>query len=173
MPDALSKTVPIWCAVVNRAVKMRYQKDDVWDTSLYTSPAVVSRQEHLQVESQLSTWSASLFVRIGFGPLVQIIIEHDSIQASCYDLPNLEYPLRPLWITPATSSYPRLPAHSDRTFYPIICISASRQIEEGLERRSKGFAYVQGSGDDHELWGEVGVPTSNCRWPTITTRFRA
>jgi tRNA A64-2'-O-ribosylphosphate transferase len=41
-------------------------------------------------------------------------------------------------------------------FLPIVCVSASKQIETGTERRASGFIYVQGSGDDHELWGMVG-----------------
>jgi tRNA A64-2'-O-ribosylphosphate transferase len=41
------------------------------------------------------------------------------------------------------------------SFFPVICLSASRQVHDGIERRSSGFAYVQGSGDDHELWGMV------------------
>ena len=40
-------------------------------------------------------------------------------------------------------------------FYPVVCVSASRHVRDGLERRTMGFAYVQGSGDDHELWGMV------------------
>lgn len=32
---------------------------------------------------------------------------------------------------------------------------------DGVERRASGFAYIQGSGDDHELWGMVRIPTSH------------
>lgn len=38
-------------------------------------------------------------------------------------------------------------------YIPIVCVSASQKIHDGVERRSLGFSYVQGSGDDHELWG--------------------
>ncbi len=63
MPDALSKTVPIWCAVINRATKIRYP--DVpysWDVKLYTPPHVVSTQEHRAIELRLDEWAASLAV---------------------------------------------------------------------------------------------------------------
>jgi tRNA A64-2'-O-ribosylphosphate transferase len=40
-------------------------------------------------------------------------------------------------------------------FLPVICVSASKQIDKGVERRTSGFSYIQGSGDDHELWGMV------------------
>jgi tRNA A64-2'-O-ribosylphosphate transferase len=39
-------------------------------------------------------------------------------------------------------------------FYPVICLSASKMVESGVERR-KGFLYVQGSADDHEMWAKV------------------
>ncbi|KAJ7503115.1 initiator tRNA phosphoribosyl transferase [Mycena galericulata] len=133
IPDALSKTVPIWCAVVNRAVLQVFPEKNAWDTNLYTPPGAVSSQEHAQIEQRLDAWASAL-------------------ANSSYHLPNLPVPLRPMWITPASSSFPVLPT-KDRTFVPIICVSASRQVHEGVERRSSGFAYVQGSGDDHELWG--------------------
>ena len=64
MPDSFSKTVPIWCCVVNRALMMRglAQSHD-WDTQLYTPPQCVSKQEHAQIENKLSTWAESLSVR--------------------------------------------------------------------------------------------------------------
>lgn len=76
-------------------------------------------------------------------------------QRSSYRLPCLSRPLRPLWITPSTSVFPALRPLDELKYSPIICVSASKQVGEGLERRSHGFSYVQGSGDDHELWGMV------------------
>ncbi|KAF8891858.1 tRNA A64-2'-O-ribosylphosphate transferase [Infundibulicybe gibba] len=114
IPDALSKTVPIWCAVINRAIHQLYP--DVgfdWDVGLYTPPNA----------------------------------------GSAFVVPRLPLPLRPFWITPATTTLPLLPAKADATFIPIVCLSASKAVSEGLERRSAGFSYIQGSGDDHELWG--------------------
>ncbi|KAI0825697.1 initiator tRNA phosphoribosyl transferase [Irpex lacteus] len=141
MPDALSKTVPLWCAVINHAVKFKYRIQDVdWDTSLYTPPGVISAQEHNQIEGKLQEWAVRLL-------------------HSTYEIPNLERPLRPLWITPASASWPQLPPVDQQRFYPVICVSASRQVNEGLERRTHGFAYVQGSGDDHELWGQGLEPS--------------
>ncbi|KAI0943916.1 hypothetical protein AcV7_001869 [Taiwanofungus camphoratus] len=130
IPDALSKTVPIWCAVINRAVR-RYFSDSEksrWDTKLYCPPGVVSAQEQDQIETRLDDWAESLLV---------------SQQRSLTG---------PLWITPSTSGFPRVLSGKNEGFFSIICVSASKQVQDGLERRSNGFAYVQGSGDDHELW---------------------
>ncbi|TFK50845.1 initiator tRNA phosphoribosyl transferase [Heliocybe sulcata] len=142
MPDALSKTVPIWCAVINRAV-LRLREEELdgkpWDTRLYTPPVAVSAQEHRQIEERLDEWARSL-------------------AESSYILPCLPQPLRPLWITPATSVFPPLPPKDERSFISIVCVSASKQIASGMERRQGGFAYVQGSGDDHELWGKGLTP---------------
>jgi tRNA A64-2'-O-ribosylphosphate transferase len=74
-------------------------------------------------------------------------------QDSSYAIPELTRPLRPLWITPASACFPHVAP--DASFFPIICVSASRAVDEGIERRTGGFSYVQGSGDDHELWGQV------------------
>ena len=67
IPDALSKTVPIWCTVINRALLRRYpelktDKTCAWDVALYTPPAVVSLQEHHQIEQRLDSWAQELAV---------------------------------------------------------------------------------------------------------------
>ncbi|OSC96513.1 initiator tRNA phosphoribosyl transferase [Trametes coccinea BRFM310] len=134
IPDALSKTVPIWCAVINRAMAIMHPDKEDWDAELYCPPASVSEQERVQIKARIEEWAVAL-------------------TKSAYTIPPLPLPLRPLWITPATSGFPRLPDRADLAYLPILCVSASRQVEDGLERRSHGFAYVQGSGDDHELWG--------------------
>lgn len=46
MPDALSKTVPIWCCVINRAVFGR-------DHKMYTPPQAVSESEHAQIDGRI------------------------------------------------------------------------------------------------------------------------
>ncbi len=63
IPDALSKTVPIWCCVMNRALQQKYSLDvSNWDSTLYTPPKSVSKQENTQIEAILDAWVASLLV---------------------------------------------------------------------------------------------------------------
>jgi len=68
MPDALSKTVPIWCTVVNRAISMRRKQHDgepvsaEWDIQLYTPPRVISAQEHHHITEKLDGWANMLAV---------------------------------------------------------------------------------------------------------------
>ncbi|QRW22792.1 tRNA A64-2'-O-ribosylphosphate transferase [Rhizoctonia solani] len=79
------------------------------------------------------------------------------LNASEYTLPRLTKPLRPFWISP-DSSNPRPPAIDDSTpFYAIVCLSASQRVQDGVDRRL-GFTYVQGSGDDHEMWSKGLTP---------------
>ena len=65
IPDALSKTVPIWCAVINRAMLILHPETNhwsKWDTALYTPPGNVSMQEHHQIEQRLDSWAKNLAV---------------------------------------------------------------------------------------------------------------
>ncbi len=67
MPDALSKTIPIWCAVLNRLLF-----EDDWDMqNLQTPEWAIGASEHAQIEARLddfvqdakvrATWSALSF----------------------------------------------------------------------------------------------------------------
>jgi hypothetical protein len=83
MPDALSKTIPIWyvpqsysseladgrCAVINRAVQRRYRqvpddKDEEGWNQAYFPPSVVSPSERQQIIDLLPTWTENLLVRL-------------------------------------------------------------------------------------------------------------
>lgn len=64
VPDALAKTVPTWCAVINRAVQRKYpdkHKED-WDLRLYCPSSAVSAQEKSQIEARLDGWVDALVV---------------------------------------------------------------------------------------------------------------
>ena len=80
LPDALSKTVPIWCAVINRAILLRGGCFDIdvdlpllpppssdvvmadTDLDLHTPPGAVSPHEHALIAARLDTWAAALAV---------------------------------------------------------------------------------------------------------------
>lgn len=84
-------------------------------------------------------------------------------QKSAYDLSSLlmlERPLRPFFVSPASTLTAPQSAASFTSTYPVICCSASKLAEEadGMER-ARGFSYVQGSGDDHEAWSKGLTPT--------------
>ncbi|BGP28754.1 tRNA A64-2'-O-ribosylphosphate transferase [Rhodotorula toruloides] len=151
-PDALSKTMPLWCATLNRTREIILPPApdnssvslEVWkeQARLYTSPQAVGRSEHAQIEAKVEKWA-------------------NELASSAYDLSSLkalDRPLRPFFVSPA-STLSRSPASSFKTCYPAVCASASKLAEEadGLER-AEGFTYVQGSGDDHEAWSRGLTP---------------
>ena len=149
MPDALSKTVPIWCAVINIALQLRH--DHEWDNELYLPPNIVSPSERSQIIALIPGWAAAL-------------------ETSTLPLPDLSKPLRPFFIHPATTSPPVIP--KDPPFTPIICVSASQWGDNTptatrIGSRTVGFDYVPGAGDDDELWARV----SSCHG-TLTKGFK-
>lgn len=58
MPDALSKTIPIWCCVINRAVFGVEGKQE-----LSTPPQAISESEHTQIASRIDGCVRQFIVR--------------------------------------------------------------------------------------------------------------
>lgn len=154
MPDALSKTVPIWCFVMNAASYQRHGLPA--STPMQLPPHIVSPSESSQIEARTDRW-------------VQALLSSD------LPVPRLEKPLRPLYVT--RSHQDKEAQHMGKTdalaYYPVVLISASQMVPTpGLEplhsttrasslnlprdtevlRRQSRFIYVQGSGDDEEMW---------------------
>jgi tRNA A64-2'-O-ribosylphosphate transferase len=128
MPDALSKTVPIWCCVMNRAI---FPEDG--PHNLYTSPQSVSASEHAQIEKRIDGF-VKQFCEICAPNITEL-------------QQKLKKPLRPLWITQSSSLPDEPPAYTD--FHPIVLCTASRRIH-GNEGSEDG--YIQGAADDQEAW---------------------
>ncbi|KAL1645535.1 tRNA A64-2'-O-ribosylphosphate transferase [Diplodia intermedia] len=152
MPDALSKTVPIWCAIWNALL---FPSPD-HAIPLHLPPTTVSASEHAQIASRLPSFLAA--ARALNLPL-------DRLRA------RVKKPLRPLWVT-RDSPLPndddgadgegeeeegegkgekgarKPPSFPD--FHPVILCTASRRVPGG--EASEGGRYVQGAGDDSEGW---------------------
>ena len=135
MPDALSKTVPIWCCVMNRAIFA-----DSAFHELHTSPQAVSASEHAQIERRID----------GFVKQFLAICKPDipSLRR------QLQKPFRPLWVIQGSSLPTSPPKFSD--FHPIVLCTASRRVN-GAEGSERG--YIQGAADDHEAWSHGLTPT--------------
>lgn len=52
MPDALTKTVPIWCTIINRLLF----PDLVTAHKIFTPQGIVSASEHSQIEARIETF---------------------------------------------------------------------------------------------------------------------
>ncbi|CAO3651410.1 unnamed protein product [Cunninghamella blakesleeana] len=142
IPDALSKTIPIWCCTINRAILnyLRQQKqqssENHWDDRFHSLPSAVFRSEHDQIESRIDGFVKKL------QDLGANIEKFSTI---------LKKPLRPIWLTPQSNLDNKIDIESC-DFYPIILISASKCIENGGIVQRGSYLYVQGSADDHEAW---------------------
>lgn len=130
MPDALSKTVPIWCCVLNRALF----PDNPDCHGLHVPPNVVSDSEKSQIEARIPDFVAS-FKLLGL------------------DLPSfrakLTKPLRPVWTVQDAAYYSVPDLESPSSHHPVVCCTSSRRVA-GAELSEAG--YVQGAGDDTENW---------------------
>lgn len=125
MPDAASKTIPIWCAVLNRA--------NGFDTPLWLPPAIVSKSEKEQIEAKL-------------GEFVDLLVK--TVDKSMY---NMSKPLRPLWFNHGDVFLEEAPAFP-QDYHTIIICTASFPAQDGQNSIRGGVSYVQGAADDHELW---------------------
>ncbi|KAM3497659.1 hypothetical protein MY10362_008994 [Beauveria mimosiformis] len=144
MPDALSTTIPVWCAVLNRVLLPQHPLSK----KLFLPPSLPP-STHAQIAALLPGFVASL-------------------EALTLPLPRgLSKPLRPLWITQDSV----LPGEEDgedkggsssssssvifEDYRPVICCTASRRVV-GSEMEEGG--YIQGAGDDTENWAHGLTP---------------
>lgn len=144
MPDALLKTVPIWCAVINCILfegcevpgQFASLAKDNW---LLTPREMVSASEHHEIVARIPSFVKEV-KKLG-------LFTKETIHAKLGAI-------RPLiceWRYPFGSNQ-TLNAASDR--YVLCCLTASLKVESGTRVPHWSFPlpYVQGAADDHELW---------------------
>lgn len=141
MPDSLSKTVPVWCCVLNRALFPELTGYH----GLYVPPNVVSGSERSQMLSRVPGFVDSLR---------QLNLDLAGLRA------QISKPIRPTWVTQETdlSHYHDQDDDVDdkddgrifESFRPVICCTSSRRVTDGEISGHSG--YVQGAGDDTENW---------------------
>jgi tRNA A64-2'-O-ribosylphosphate transferase len=147
-PDSLSKTIPIWCSVLNRIISNELGLN--WDTELKSTPLAVPHSERHHISEMIST-----FV--------------DKLQTSNIDAKviakHITKPLRPLWIDPSSeillSDYWGANEFSNLDFFPVICVSASiSNLDDPsvIFKPNSSFEYMQGAADDSESWAPGFLP---------------
>lgn len=147
MPDSLSKTVPVWCCVLNRAL---FPGLDGRYHDLHVPPGVVSGSERAQMLARVPGFVASF-----------LALRPDLAALRA----QVSRPLRPTWVTQETVELGRRvrgggPEGGDDdddedtvifdAFRPVICCTSSRRVAGGEMSGHSG--YVQGAGDDTENW---------------------
>ena len=140
MPDSFSRTVPIWCAVLNRAVKRLADSahpaaGPSWDTALHTPRCSVSAQDHADTEDVLDV-------------LVDVLLSTSDDKVQSLLLSRIARPLLPMWAV-VGEELPEL-ADTETSHWPVVCLTASPFTASAVA--PSGFTYVKGAGDDHETW---------------------
>ncbi|KZZ98338.1 Initiator tRNA phosphoribosyl transferase [Moelleriella libera RCEF 2490] len=136
MPDALSTTVPVWCAVVN-AVTFPDRP-----LELFLPPHLLATT-HAQVSALLPGFVSSLRA-LGLSSSALLLPPPDGV---------LTKPLRPYWITHDSAHLPAAGTVVFDDYRPVFCLTASRR-DDGESPSS----YVQGAGDDTENWARGLTP---------------
>ncbi|KAK6593458.1 hypothetical protein H4I95_11247 [Botrytis cinerea] len=134
MPDALSKTIPIWCCVLNRV----FFPDIPTAHKLYAPPQVVSDSEQAQMANLIPQFVQAF-------QTLNLPIE--SFRE------KIHKPIRPIWMTPESQISETGEIFKD--FHPVVCCTVSRRVSGG--EISEG-GYIQGAGDDTENWAHGLTP---------------
>lgn len=138
IPDSLSKTIPIWISIINKFIDV----DKSFHDTLVTPVETVSRYEHDRILDLMPDFYSNLEK---FKDLIM-----DKINES-----KIDKVLKPFWIYPHCTMLPTFTGTED--YIPIILISVSEMFQDG-ENKCNGYTYVQGAGDDHELWSPGLTP---------------
>ncbi|KKZ68316.1 initiator tRNA phosphoribosyl transferase [[Emmonsia] crescens] len=146
MPDALSKTVPIWAAVMNRALF----PDEKAFHDVQFPPNFLGPSEESLIGKRID----------GF------VISLNSLKLNMQELKSrLGKPIKLAW---ATREYfwPEYPEEEIGDFNLMVLCSASKRVQ-GAEMSEGG--YIQGAGDDSEAWS-FGL-TPNIFWENKSALF--
>jgi tRNA A64-2'-O-ribosylphosphate transferase len=154
-PDALSKTIPIWCAVLNGFMAKHFVGGDACGamSSAGTSvhlPPFLSPSEEAQINSNIPRWIASL------DAIKDNLMSHITSVSS--SLKVVYKPLRPVFVCPSydiDAVVLEVQSLVAEGYLPVVCVSVSNcdlSAEEHRERHS--WSYMQGAGDDEESWSQ-------------------
>ncbi|CAD6339242.1 unnamed protein product [Miscanthus lutarioriparius] len=171
-PDSMSKTIPIWCSVLNRAIerhRLRAIRKSVEVNYQVSSTLLNGDAEN---NSDLSNWDSSVHLPVWVlgteknaieGRIDEWTDQFESCGADFLSLAiGLQKPLRPLWISQRTRIWlNEVPELESWNFTPIILISASASDAVATQRMSSEFSwhYIPGAGDDEESWARGLTPT--------------
>ncbi|EYE93133.1 initiator tRNA phosphoribosyl transferase family protein [Aspergillus ruber CBS 135680] len=134
MPDALSKTVPIWCAVINRAL---FPSETDYHAVKFP-PEYLPASEESQIENRIDGFVQSL---------KDLKLDLDNLRQ------QLTKPIRVAWAN-RSYFYPT-DLSKDPKYNLIVLCSASKRVH-GAEMSEGG--YIQGAGDDSEGWAHGLTP---------------
>lgn len=145
VPDALSKTIPIWCATLNyfmfgpAPAPAATDNDRINGKNWFFYPErVLSLNEASKI--------ADLIPRFAKELQDLNIISIDTIRTQLHGKH-----LKPYWIHPQVKQAP-LPSYPYDDHIPLILCCSSERCQDGVKSMIDGWVYVQGAADDEELW---------------------
>ncbi|GMI48025.1 hypothetical protein TrCOL_g7987 [Triparma columacea] len=169
MPDSFSRTIPLWCAVLNSLHAHLSSPSSLPPSSpssnafLFTPSSCVPPSEHSAMLSKINDVHVPYLLSLG----------DDDCISSTYLLSTFTKPLRCYWLTRSESGdlcYEDGQVPSPENFTCIICVNASRRIRRpplwegpedvdlGENGAASGYFYSPGAGDDHEGWARGLTP---------------
>lgn len=162
MPDALLKTIPIWCAVLTCLLYEGISENEVADDLdmdrqeiadlmknnwLRTPEEMVSRNEHNEIVKRIPGFLKEL-------KSLKLVTQEQLINKL-----GSQKPIIPSWKYPKDTKEPFYFGQSANGHFIIECITASKKTGNSgsnvmVRRNDKvtSWFYVQGAADDHELW---------------------
>mmetsp|Transcript_20752 Transcript_20752/g.44873 ORF Transcript_20752/g.44873 Transcript_20752/m.44873 type:complete len:528 (-) Transcript_20752:1377-2960(-) len=183
MPDSLSRTVPIWCSVINCAVVYYARRrgvdldGEVWYTAGYTGGEADGEADAADIgddegnamlftPSQVVTAEEHAMISGKIPSMVRTLISSDIIDVD-WLLGVVTKPLRPYWIT---NSLPQpgngcedgdgrdigVPEYDTDSYLCVVCVSCSN-IDPSL--RVTEPWYTPGAADDEESWARGLTPS--------------
>jgi hypothetical protein len=170
-PDSMSKTIPIWACVINRALvdirkkldkqpsHLKPQEDALdieeigagrhsldWDCQLHL-PIWVSETEKNNIANLMDSWVEDLKAcGANLVPLARA----------------LRKPLRTLWVSQKTVIWINEVVDSETLdFTPIFLVSASQPVSctQRMTDAEFSWSYIPGAADDEESWARGLTPT--------------
>ncbi|CAA2967734.1 tRNA A64-2 -O-ribosylphosphate transferase isoform X2 [Olea europaea subsp. europaea] len=175
-PDSMSKTIPIWTCVLNRAISYHRARLDEYAT--LKNESNISDELTSNIEQDYSGWDCSLHLPLWVSETEKAMIEArlegwtKEFEASGADIASislsLRKPLRPLWISQKTVIWlNEVPEYDSWDFTPVILISASSPSSTFQKLSTSEFSwnYIAGAGDDEESWARSLSP--NLFWKNV------
>lgn len=173
-PDSMSRTIPIWTCVLNRAIRNHRKLMDQNASVMKDSDPNISSNAAAENSSDTSLeWDCSLHLPLWISKTEKSSIENRleewtrNLESSGADIASLsgtlKKPLRPLWISQQSVIWlNEVPDHDSWDFTPIILVSASSSTGGVYQQRTSSefsWSYISGAGDDEETWARGLTPT--------------
>ena len=174
LPDSFSRTIPIWCCVINRIV-VKYRDEmgmndgscdniDEWDTQLYTPSSIISPEEHTEISKLIDS-------------RVMLLYHSKAIVDPNWLVKIMTKPVRAYWVSNDSvqrDTNQSAISHDPEKFFTIICCNPSNNYIEGSKNHiewincgnnddtsgtsSIGYYYTPGAADDDTTWGRNLTP---------------